>query len=273
MALTPFDVTNLNQSIQNLGNVAFRKQAQEEQRQRDISAELMRKAMLANEQRRLDIEQNRENLLQEGHVDAWLQGPEGGAMRYTGTQTGYQNLLKQAEGIGKPLKVMDAPPTNKPQYGAYTYQTDNGDVTVHLNSEGDLQKAVETAKALGGKARQARGFETRESYNAKQWQAYQDQADQLEDQARSESDATQADRQAMLEHARRMRSFADQFFKPSAAGDSVTETVTERPDPNNPGKTLTERSTSRRVRADGGRAGGGGIRFVRDRNGRLVLGQ
>lgn len=150
MGLTPFDVSNLNASIARIGNVAMAKQQQQEQQRRDMEAELLHRQMLANDTRRLDMAEEAQRLNQTGHVQAWLQGPEGGAMQFSGTQEGLSKLLDQSRAANKPLQLMQAPPTNKPQYGIFTTETPLGTMALHLNSEEEVDKVTELAKKLGG---------------------------------------------------------------------------------------------------------------------------
>lgn len=277
-SLTHADVAGLNQSLQHLGQTAVVNRQQAEAKRQAIEQEMVRREMLrqadertAIDREQLGIQKEQFGIQKQGHIQAWLQGPEGGAMQFTGSRDGLTALLKQAADANKPLKMLEAAPTSKPQYGVFTTETPLGTMAIHMDKPEDVDKVTQIAKQLGGKPKTVRGFETKESYNLTQWQAMQAKADQLEAEAESVAGLTEAQKATMRYQAKRMRATADAFYKPT--GETMTETITEETDPLDPTKTTTKRAISRKIPAARGESAGTGaaLKFVRDpKTNRLV---
>src|SRR4051794_28929353 len=117
MGLTPFDVTNLNQSIEGLGQTFRQKRLDTEALRREAAAETLRQQMNAAtmqhykaEESHYDAEAARgdrmEKKASEGHVESWLQDPDGGTFKFTGAPEGLQQLQTTAQQKGRPLTVL-----------------------------------------------------------------------------------------------------------------------------------------------------------------------
>lgn len=259
MGLTPFDVSNLNSAMRGVGDVFAQNRAEDLARQKLDVEEDFRQKMLDAEMRRLQTEQGRQDLLQQGTVDAWLQGgDEGGVVHFQGPQNGLNTLMQQSEAKGKPLTMMDQPPTAKPQYGVFRTSTPIGDLEFHLSSPDEVDTVAAMAKKMGGQARQPGQAGVAAPIQQDTYAAgLENQADQLDSQADDweagqNSGPGQYDPTVQANIARnRMQSSAlrdraktvriGRQFDPSQYETQTTTTPTNPLDPNAPKVTTTRR--------------------------------
>lgn len=207
MPINHLDIEMLDRSMSNLGN-SFRQNRLDDQRvkQQQIEDELRRK-MLDIDQSRWDATQKHQTAMETsaaaGKVDSWLQGDDGGVVHYSGTPDGLKTVIDGAKQQGKTLKILESPPTSKPQYGVFKTETPLGQFEFHMMKPEDVDIVMKKAKEIGGakpsaqpgQSSTAKELETASVYRDKaateadptKKQQYLDYADVLEKRAKAQA--------------------------------------------------------------------------------------
>lgn len=220
MGLNHQDVETMMQGIAAPG------QAFAQRRQQDIEKDV-RDRQLEVEMRRMQAEQDRNNLLQEGHVDQWLQadpdeeGKPGKVTHYFGPPSGLKKFMDSSAQNGTDFRPIP-PPKAKPPISFVAEHPDGTKITTSVDSPKDaLDLHDQLIKNGFGKAKG--GFNTAPTRNKQAWDSEYEKAAQYESDAEKESEPVH--RQMLLDKAKEIRGNADLWFKPKAAGaDEVTET-------------------------------------------------
>lgn len=224
--LTPFDVSNLNASIAGVGNAFAERRAEEERKRRDDIELAIRQRLLDAEDRRMTAEEGRQNILAQGTTEAWLQGKDGGVIRFTGPQSGLDFILQQARTQGSPLQKV-APPSQRPQFGTWKTSTPLGDIEVQLKTPEDLDQLPVHAKKIGAGPLHQQASSYGPIQVDKQATDLEDQADQLEAQANTlPAGSDPAD---LIRQAKRLRTRAADLRSTMGDVRTTVETTAEVP--------------------------------------------
>lgn len=218
--LTPFDVSNLESQINNLGESAL-------QRQRLRIAEDTRQKILDVEMRRLAAEQNRDSLLQQGHVSAAYEDPDapGVQMTYQGPQAGLDAIMAQAQAKGKSLQ----PAAPKKLPFSITVHKSDGDIGFGADTAEKAKAIIQQFQDLPDK-QQGKPYKPAVIQETEMADQMDDQADQLEQQG----DVNSPEGMDMLVKASRLRASAKQLRQPKgpqADPNAVKQTVTNETNP------------------------------------------
>jgi len=267
-SLSNFDVSNLNESMRYLGQTAVVKQQQEEQRRRDMTAELTRKEMLKNDQERLAMSREQFDLQKEGHVQATIEGQEGGQAIWTGTMSGLEDMMAKAQAKGKPVKIL-ARDIGK---NSFVTEMPGGVISLVTKTPEEAFVMEETARAKGGKSRSLRS-----NASSDEIAGWEKATDELKEALDNGDDAA-------VEHAREKQALWIEKIKKNRKEqggyqidkeEDVIDPATGQPtiDPKT-GKPLKKRSQTKKIPSPAGAAAtpSGGV-LVRDAQGRLVPGK
>jgi hypothetical protein len=156
-SLTPFDVSNLNRSIEGIGQAFAERRREQEQHSRDVAQELLRQKMLETEQRRADVEKNAANIAAEGKTTTYLypvdedgEQADEPTQSFTGPPSGLQNYIKLHADQGKTL-VPGPEPQRKKAFSIKS-SVPGADIEVFANDPDQLSSMVKQMQDMGGRA-------------------------------------------------------------------------------------------------------------------------
>lgn len=232
MPLSREDVLMLENSMQNLGNT-FRQRRLDQERtgQQAVENDLRERMFQSQEKNR--VEDNAR--IGAGTIEAWLQGPDGGApVHFSGPKTGLDQLIQSAQTAGKPLRVVQKPdPAIKTPF-KISSDIGVGTITSEHASLEEAQKALEAYKQAGGKTPQRPGLPAAAIQ-------YINKADELDQQA-NDTEATdpegaqalRSSAQLLREHVRKrqpapVRLGSEKVIDPATGNEKVTYQYDRQP--------------------------------------------
>lgn len=152
--MTPFDIENLNKSIAGVGETFAANRAEKDKRLQLQMENDIRQRQLDVETRRMQGEQDRNNLASEGHVDQWLQanpdddGNPGQYSHYIGPPSGLKKFMDSSAQNGTDFKAVQAP-TTKPPIMVHAQHPDGTTVQVQIRDLKDLESLHTQLKKQG----------------------------------------------------------------------------------------------------------------------------
>jgi len=197
------DVALLNSSLDQLGDTLLKQRMIDEQVKERAASQAIASRRTDIDAARMAAEQthynNMETKGQEGTVNTWLGTDDGGILNFHGPKAAMDALVQKSAAAGKPLKVVPQPKTPAPYADISKTLPDGSTIRFHTRTQDEANNVMDTVSKLPSAPRP--GFNTKETANTKARESELAKAKDLRDQAASESDATSAERQVMLQQA------------------------------------------------------------------------